>query len=227
MIRDLFDRLAKTYDQDVIAGDNDNQFPFAGYQKTLDFIAHELAFRMLPGRMKVLDLGIGTGLLETKLFPEAIELTGIDCSANMLEICRLRHPRATLLSGDFTQELPLPADGGTWDAIVSTYAFHHLPTSDLIAFIDRLVDLLSPFGKLIVGDVMFADVREREACRLRNLDAWDATEHYHAFEEILAKIGGRLSLSFAKTSWCAGVLVVEKYRELSAPAEEFREKCRR
>ncbi|MFA5006838.1 MAG: class I SAM-dependent methyltransferase [Candidatus Izemoplasmatales bacterium] len=225
MIQSLFDRLAAGYDQGVVESDRDNEFPFAGYQRTLDLIAAEIAGRARLGRAKVLDLGIGTGLFETRLAPETIEVTGIDLSGGMLEICRLRLPEATLLQGDFTRELPEVSGG--FDAIVSTWAMHHLPETDLVAFLDRLVGLLAPFGRIYVGDVLFADGREREACRLANLEAWDPTEHYHTFEAVLSGLGGRYAVSFMKTSFCAGILIVERFHELSAPeSERVLKRCR-
>ncbi|MDP3130190.1 MAG: methyltransferase domain-containing protein, partial [Bacillota bacterium] len=127
MIQELFDRLAASYDQGVIESDKENAFPFAGYQKTLDFIADEIAGKARLGRVRLLDLGIGTGLLETRIAPETIELTGVDLSEKMLEICRLRHPDASLHQADFLRGIPSREDI-KWDVIVSTYAMHHLPT---------------------------------------------------------------------------------------------------
>ncbi len=226
MIQELFDRLAAGYDQDVIESDKENAFPFAGYQKTLDFIADEIAGRARLGKIRLLDLGIGTGLLETRLVPETIELTGIDLSGGMLEICRLRHPEATLHQSDFLRGIP-SREEGKWDVIVSTYAMHHLSTDDLILFIDDLLGILTPFGRIYIGDILFVDAREREAVRLRNLDAWDPDEHYHAFDEILAKDGGKRAFSFLKTSFCGGVLIVEKFHELCAPECDMNLKVRR
>jgi hypothetical protein len=73
---------------------------------------------------------------------------------------------------------------------------------------------------------MFFDAGEREAARLENAEAWDETEHYHAFDEICARNHGTLALSFAKISRFAGVLIAERYRELSVP-RETRVKCDR
>lgn len=216
MIQELFDRLAAVYDQGVIESDKENAFPFAGYQKTLDFIADEIAGKARLGKVRLLDLGIGTGLLETRLAPETIELTGVDLSSGMLEICRLRHPEATLHHFDFLRGIP-SREQNKWDVIVSTYAMHHFSTDDFMRLIDDLLEILTPFGRIYIGDILFIDGREREACRIRNLDSWDSNEYYHAYDEILAKARGKLALSFLKTSFCGGVLIVEKFHELNAP----------
>ena len=59
MIQELFDRLAAGYDQDVIESDKENAFPFAGYQKTLDFIADEIAGRARLGEHRERELLVG------------------------------------------------------------------------------------------------------------------------------------------------------------------------
>jgi len=224
MMKELFDRLAVTYDLDVIESDKENLFPFAGYVRTLDFIAAEIALRTLPDRAKMLDLGIGTGLLETKLKPESIDLTGIDVSSNMLEIAALRHPGARLFCADFRAGIPVAAAEEKWDVIVATYAMHHLTLNEFIDYIDYLTSRLAPYGKIYVGDILFLDYRERENCRLQNMDSWDETEHYHAYDDIVAKISGRLALSFAKLSFCAGVLIISKYHDCTVPSEDRRAK---
>ncbi|MFH0993506.1 MAG: class I SAM-dependent methyltransferase [bacterium] len=220
MMKELFDRLAATYDLDVIESDKENLFPFAGYVRTLDFIAAEIGMRTFPERTKILDLGIGTGWLETKLKPETIELTGIDVSPNMLEIAALRHPGARLFCADFRTGIPVAAAEEKWDVIIATYAMHHLSLAEFIDYIDYLTPRLAPYGRIYIGDILFLDYRERENCRLQNMDSWDETEHYHAYDDIVAKISGKLALSFAKTSFCAGVIIIGKYHDCTVPNEK-------
>ena len=220
MLKELFNRLSSTYDQDVIACDNQNQFPFAGYQKILDFIASDINVRRDFSTVSVLDLGIGTGILASKLKPERLTIYGIDQSEGMLEIATLKHPNAKLFLKDFRQGLPQEIAFQTFDYIVSTYAMHHIPDVEFSNYLEYLIDHLNPFGKIYIGDVLFLNYREKESCRQSNLKNWDESEFYHVYEQVIAHLKKQLSVSFMKMSFCSGILIIEKYHERSLHSSE-------
>ncbi|MCK7486052.1 MAG: hypothetical protein MZU97_11235 [Bacillus subtilis] len=113
--------------------------------------------------------------------------------------------------------------------IVSTYAMHHLATADFDAVqsID-LLGLLTPFGRIYIGDIMFDDAaRTRSAVGSATSIPGIRIRHYHVFDEILARAEDQLALSFLKTSFCGGVLIVEKFHELCAPECDMNLKVRR
>jgi len=213
MLKDLFDRLSSTYDQDVIECDNQFQFPFAGYQNILSYIAEDINSRRDFSQVSVLDLGIGTGILASKLMPERLTLYGIDISEKMLEIASLKLQGAHLFLKDFRRGIPSELSNMTFDYIVSTYAMHHLTDDEFADYLDYLVDRLNPFGKIFIGDVLFLNNREREICRQAHLKNWDDSEYYHVYDKIVSKLKKSISSSFMKMSFCAGILIFQKYHE--------------
>lgn len=108
---------------------------------------HDLAARVRPGkRMRVLDLGCGTGELTRELHRElaAAETLGLDSSLTMLA-----------RSDDFAEEglsfrhghIERFEEGG-WDLVLSNAALHWL--DDHEALLERLVGLLAPGGQLAI-----------------------------------------------------------------------------
>lgn len=107
--------------------------------------------------MRVLDIGIGTGLLTERL-PAGLKLFGIDISPKMMEKLAQKKLSVELASGSFTN---IPYADDTFERIISTFAFHHLtPDEKEVAFqeIDRV---LKPGGYLVIGDFMFLDQEQR------------------------------------------------------------------
>jgi tRNA (cmo5U34)-methyltransferase len=98
---------------------------------------------------RVLDLGAGTGLLSGMVaaaHPDA-ELVLVDGAPAMLDLARERlrgHPRATYVVADLRDALP----PGTFDAVVSALAIHHLPDEDKRALLGRIAAALRPGGVL-------------------------------------------------------------------------------
>jgi len=117
--------------------------------------AYGVLFEILPARVeRVLDLGTGDGnTLELVLdaFPGATGV-GLDFQDEMLERARKRFDgRAGVDLRHHDLDTPLPADLGRFDAVVSSFAIHHLAP-------DRQRDLYREvFDHLAVGGV-FANV---------------------------------------------------------------------
>jgi len=107
----------------------------------------DLAAR-LPDGARVLELGCGGGTRETRELAARFELTGIDLSARQLERARERVPEARFLHDDFTT-----ADFGasSFDAVVSFYAFNHVPRELLAPLLGRIYDWLAPSGWLMAA----------------------------------------------------------------------------
>lgn len=216
----LFDKNASHYDQIVQESDRLNQFPFAGYDEVLTQIAEMISSAKHLSVAEILDLGVGTGQLYQKLPPEKYSLWGVDRSEAMLEIAKLKLAGARLIKHDFLEGLPEVFGKRQFDYIVATYALHHVNLADMVKLIDYYLGYLSPFGKLLIGDILFTDARSREQVREDNLDLWDDSEHYHAFSELIELIEGSLALSFLKISFCAGIIVIENYHETTLHFEE-------
>jgi putative AdoMet-dependent methyltransferase len=222
--RELFDAMAPGYDQEVAECDEKGRFPYAGYDRVLDFIASEIEHDPHVGTIRILDLGIGTGNLESRIKPGKISVVGVDLSPKMLEIAQLKLPEARLILGDYRWGLPEELLTDKFDLIVSTYSFHHLSFDEWIELVHYLSQRLTVFGKIFIGDILFANAAEKAHCRTDHAEDWDEDEqdHYHVFEDLRRRVCDHLAVSFLKLSYCAGVVIVENYHEC---LEHFGKTC--
>lgn len=199
-----FDEWADEYDRDVLESDREGSFPFAGYSRLLDEIARTVLAK--PGA-EVLDLGFGTALL-TRTFSEAgMKVTGIDFSQKMCQIAAARMPGARLICEDFSRGLPQALDGETFDFIVSTYAFHHVPESQKATRLRELVKALKPGGMVLIGDISFASNADKQRCEREFGELWDDQESYMVYEDHLPQIAD-LEPVFKTISICAGIQTI-------------------
>jgi len=159
-----YDRMAATY--------------FWAYDETLGAIAAELLFGRRPGPAReasvphrILDIGTGTGNLAARIIAERervlswegldpqsspLEILAVDGSPHMLEQARAkleRSPGVTLNTQICRiQDLPQTLEGRSFDAIVSSFAIHHLSGTEKAELFRGLRRLLNPQGLLIIGD---------------------------------------------------------------------------
>ncbi len=102
-----FSLLAEVYD--AIMSDVD-------YEAWTDFML-DLALEAGTEVRRVLDLGCGTGNSSEPFVTRGLAVTGVDLSAEMLAVARLKLPAATFLEADFTTfEL-----GARFDLVVSVF----------------------------------------------------------------------------------------------------------
>ena len=116
---------------------------------------YEVTAQMLPLRpkMKLLDLGCGTGLELEAIFrrlPEA-QVTGIDLSEKMLEKLREKFPekRLTLYQGSY---FDLPLGETAFDAVVSVQSLHHFTPERKRGLFERIRRALRPGGIFVLTD---------------------------------------------------------------------------
>lgn len=195
-----FNLWADDYDESVRLSDESDAYPFAGYQSIL----REIYRRVLScGGKTVLDIGFGTGTLTTKLYAQGCSIYGQDFSSRMIELAREKMPKAKLYQGDFSQGLVKELKQQTYDAIIATYALHHLTDGQKIRLLQELLPLLNANGSIWIGDVAFATRTELERCRAQAGEDWDQAEIYFVFEELRRHFP---SLTFEPMSYCAGLL---------------------
>lgn len=117
------------------------------------------------GRIRILDVGCGTGILEEKLLETGRPYTivGVDASSNMVKRARAKvggHPNVSIRHAAASD---LPFDAGSFDAVVSASVLHYL--KEPVAGLREMRRVLRPGGKAFVVDWSrdFATMRLREA----------------------------------------------------------------
>ncbi|AMQ19352.1 class I SAM-dependent methyltransferase [Thermococcus peptonophilus] len=93
-------------------------------------------------RGKVIELGVGTGL-NLPLYPEGVEIVGIDISEKMLEKARKKSSKAkvSLRKADARE---LPFSDGSFDTAVSTFFLCVVPEKEKV--IKEIYRVLKPSG---------------------------------------------------------------------------------
>ncbi|MBE6112600.1 MAG: methyltransferase domain-containing protein [Peptococcaceae bacterium] len=146
-----YETLAKMYD--ALMDD-------VNYQEWADYIDTMLQKNGCPGK-RLLDLGCGTGNISIPLAQKGYQVTGVDLSAEMLDIARSKSEAAGLVidwqQQDLT-ELQLLDDAGAepvFDAIIATFdVFNHLTSPEDL---QMLFHSLNPF--LVDEGILLFDVQ--------------------------------------------------------------------
>ena len=155
---DIFnhDTEAADYDRDIL---NESDPVRAGYRKVLAWVIQQA--KITP-TLRVLELGSGTGNLSA-LIASCRELVSVDVSGKMEAVARfkLHHLAARrFIKADilevFTQGL------GQFDAVISTYAVHHLTAHEKHQLFELVFACLSPGGRAVFGDLMVLNGSEKE-----------------------------------------------------------------
>jgi cyclopropane fatty-acyl-phospholipid synthase-like methyltransferase len=102
----------------------------------------ELA-RRLPEGARVLELGCGAGIADTRALARRFSVTGVDISPEQVSRARANVPTAEFMCCDFTR-LELPAE--SFDAVVAFYSFNHVPRELLAGLLTRIHTWLVPDG---------------------------------------------------------------------------------
>ncbi len=219
-MKELYDELAREYDQIIQEDIRLNRFPYAAYEEMQDIIANYIYDNRHIDVAEVFDIGIGTASLYDKINPQKLHLTGLDISEKMLEVAKLRFPDASLMQHDILKGIPFQLRNKRFDFIVVNYLFKHFDQTTAIALINQLIDYLAPFGKIFIGDVMFLDHDRKKLYLENHPDDNYSFYHYHTYSSIVKKIDDKLALSFMELNPYTGLLIVEKYYESSLHFEE-------
>lgn len=144
MSRPLYTSFAWAYDLVVPA---DSAAPHA-----------DEAARLLAGRKRILDAGCGTGRVSLALAEAGFAVTGLDASAEMVEVARERAPQLEFIVGDLRDwTAPEPFDGVLCRGVLNDL----VEDGDRQAAMDGLARALRPGGLLVLG------MRELERTRAR------------------------------------------------------------
>ena len=114
----------------------------------------------------VLDLGCGTGLELDRIWQKnpAIQVTGVDLCANMLDKLLEKHPDKpfTPVCQDYFQYDP---GHGKWDAVISFESLHHFLPERKKELYRRICRSLKENGLFILGDYIACCDEEEELLR--------------------------------------------------------------
>ncbi len=167
---------------------------------------------------RVLDIGTGTGELARRFAQNrGCRVLGLDPSAGMIKEARRKACSGSW--GDVTfgvgraPFLRIPCCDGSFAAVASTQAFHHVAERRKPAAIREMARVLKPSGRLAIGDPMFETRAELDAALARWPEELEL--EYFAYLETLAPMFGAAGLSFAaeRLSRINWVVWGEKRRE--------------
>mmetsp|Transcript_5805 Transcript_5805/g.10433 ORF Transcript_5805/g.10433 Transcript_5805/m.10433 type:complete len:196 (+) Transcript_5805:424-1011(+) len=100
----------------------------------------------------VLDVGCGTGWVSAylhKKYPQLrLQIEGVDCSKNMLEIARVKDPRSHFRCGDVCRMDFL--QDASFDCVLTVYTLRNFP--DLQGALEEMMRVLKPGGTLLILD---------------------------------------------------------------------------
>lgn len=217
-MKKYYNDLANIYDQLVREDIRLNKFPYAAYSDIQDIVAGYIYDNKQTAN--ILDIGIGTASLYEKIMPEKFKLTGIDISERMLDISRLRVPDATLILHDILKGIPEEIAHMKFDYIIINYLFKHFDLETVKSLINQLIPHLLPFGKIIVGDIMFLDNEKKKLYLLSHSEKIIPSYNYHTYSDIVSNSNNHLSFNFMELNDYTGILIIEKYYESTLHFEE-------
>ncbi|WP_394219649.1 methyltransferase domain-containing protein [Halobacillus trueperi] len=181
---DLFNQWASSYDDTVAGKDPEYREVFEGYDEMLGRLA-ELSVS------PVMEFGVGTANLTRKVIDQNKVVLGIEPSSEMRRIAKVKCPEAAIYDGNF---LDYPKLLTPIRSIISSFAFHHLTTSEKVEAIQSFRDRLEYDGKVVFIDTIFKDEKHKQqlienAKRQGFLNlAQDLQEEYYPFLEELREM---------------------------------------
>jgi demethylmenaquinone methyltransferase/2-methoxy-6-polyprenyl-1,4-benzoquinol methylase len=137
-----------------------------------------------PARM--LDVACGTGFMTRHLRGE---ITGLDQSANMLDVARAQAPNAEFVQGD---ALALPFADGSFDRLFTSYFYCHLEEEDRERFLSEARRVARQL--VVVGTVLTegAQPQRWEERKLRDGTRWQVFKRVFVPADLAAELGGRV-----------------------------------
>lgn len=199
-----FEKWAGNYDASIKG--HLQTFPFIGYYEVLSAVVSQVA----PKKgLRVLDVGIGTGLLSEELNKQGCVIHGVDFSGRMLDKAKLRIPGGLFEVADVAKNHFGNLNSYQYDRVVSSYFFHHLDLKQKTEFIKRTMkENLSPHGRIIIADVGFENESDYQTGRIKYQAEWDNDEFYLCGESIVRHFQAEgIDAEYKQISSCAGIVI--------------------
>ncbi len=116
------------------------------YNREYGMEQHRRALKFSSQKLEALDVGCGcTGRFTDLLLGEGFNVSGVDVSAKMIELARVRHPDVPFYHTDilsFTTDL-------RFDFITAWDSIWHVPLADQRPVLSKIISLLQPGGIFI------------------------------------------------------------------------------
>jgi putative AdoMet-dependent methyltransferase len=204
-----FDKWASIYDESI--SQSLSEFPFIGYYDVLSEVCDIVGPRK---GLKIIDVGIGTGLLSLKLAEDGCRIYGVDLSREMIKKAKTRIPDGEYDVVDIAAEHFGRFNSEKFDRVISSYCLHHLNDHQKVSFFQRTIeDNLVESGKIIIADIGFEDEISFNKARDEYRDSWEDEEdgeYYICGERIVSKLGKKgIYVTYRQVSSCAGILLYE------------------
>jgi len=200
-----FDKWAGEYDASIQR--HSEGYPFEGYYNVLSYV-HTLIKE--SKKKKILDVGVGTGLLTYELYKKGGHIYGIDFSERMLGLAKQKMPKGKFYCYDIKYGLLKDLDGVKFDYIVSSYVIHHLNDEEKVNFILKLKGILKENGKIIIADISFKNHEDLLYCKNVSGNKLDNDEIYPVADKMIKRLNASgLIVRYTQVSSCAGVLEIK------------------
>jgi len=172
-----FDTWAETYDQEIATGNS--------FDRYADILAAVVEVANIRPGSQVLDIGVGTGNLALLCAELGARVVGLDPYKGMLAKAEIKLAGHSDVRLAWCEDpfLSLPSDDASFDAIVSTFAFHHVLHEEKPAAVQELKRALKPGGVVSIGDLMFENA-QAETAGLKEHDWLDETEFFSRIDEL-------------------------------------------
>ena len=107
----------------------------------------QLTSRLEEGA-RVLELGCGAGIPDTRLLAERFRVTGVDISREQVRRARTNVPSAEFIRADFTS---LELEPASFDAVAAFCSFNNVPRDLLAGVFERIHSWLVPDGLFLTA----------------------------------------------------------------------------
>lgn len=204
--KELFDQWSRGYNNSVLKSEKEGTYPFAGYSEVKYSIIDTISKTQ---KVKVLEMGVGTGEITKPLYDLGHDITGVDLSSKMIEISKSHMEKAAFILADFCNALNQISN--KFDFVVFSYSIHHLTYNDQIELLVKLNDYLNEDGVIIIGDVSTFTIEDMNQLQNKYAAIWDDEEYYPILKKYqLSRLADIYKLSYVQINDVAGVYKFRK-----------------